>query len=295
MNESFYYSPAVRQLFLEDEVKIIKQNYATKKYVNDVSGEGVDLTEYPTKTEVADTYATKTMIYKDGDDNKDIIIKRKAPTASNVWGNVVVGANISDATGSTSSGSVTETIGNIAIGDKAAIKDITENGIRISPSYYNTVIGVGSSISGGVDNVVIGNYAYSRGSRNTVVIGNSARINLNKQFENSIAIGPDAQCYDIDQSLDTALNEGGYAIAIGSKAKANCQAVGIGNTASAASKWSVAIGYNAQAKASKSIAIGYMVDNTDAGSVMLGDIKMKHVGNTIVFSSQGKSYTMNLT
>jgi hypothetical protein len=291
MNESFYYSPAVRQLYLEDEVKIIKQNYATKEYVNGATGADVDLTDYATKDEVAETYAAKSLIYKDGDDNKDINIKRRTSTATNVWGNVVVGADISGATSSTGS----DSIGNIAIGDKAVIKDITENGIRISPSYFNTAIGVGSTIAGGVDNVVIGNYASSSGSRNNVVIGNSAKINLNKQFENSVAIGAGAQCYDIDQSLDTALNEGGYAIAIGSGTKANCQAVGIGNGTTASSKFSVAIGFNTQARAPKSIAIGYMIDNTDAGSVMLGDIKMKHVGNTIVFTSQGKSYTMYLT
>jgi hypothetical protein len=87
MNESFYESQAYKQILLEDDVRYIKKNYATKEYVDSHGGGGVntddlatkaDLESYPTKeelgTELGD-YLTKSIMFDEGDTAKMIMIR----------------------------------------------------------------------------------------------------------------------------------------------------------------------------------------------------------------------------
>jgi hypothetical protein len=308
MNESFYYSPAVRQLYLEDEVKVIKQNYATKKYVNDVSGEGVDLTEYPTKTEVAETYATKTeipdvsvyanksLIYNDGDTSKGITIKRISPSDNTDETNIVIGGKITGSTGTTF---------NTVIGDRPEIKDYG-TGDNVVKSSNNVLIANSSAyISGGVGNIVIGNNSSCSNTALNVLVGIGNQIDT--KFDNSIGIGTSCQCKDLNTT--NAANENGFAIAIGCMAQANYKAVGIGMQTEATAKNSVAIGHyvktpglnsiaignQAQANKENSIAIGTGAVNNEANTTLINGVTIKHTDTTITFGVGTKYYTITLT
>jgi hypothetical protein len=274
MNESFYMSPAYKQILLEDEVKYIQKNYATKEYVDSHGGGGTggeintddlatktDLESYTTTEELEENYATKEYVDSSERDNLENYLTK----------------------------------------DKVYHEGDLDKGVQIGQeagSLLADTIAIGNNTSAaGVGTIGIGNEVLSSGER-ALAVGNYVKAT----GANAIAIGCGRYYAANDHKYITA--SGDHSIHIGS-GKTTTTFITSGDN-------SISIGRDNSNTHTNSILIGNSLTSAEDNAAIIGDstvsttsfgiikITTSSSGSSIIFSIKGsdnitRSYTMTLT